>query len=191
MPKQFVAPCLNTFRVKDSNSTYARTKVPAYLKAAAPDLKQTVNWGKLTPETKPEVEANHTQLVYRLGLLDAQLREGNEPAPVAPQRAAPADLPASVTELVERFIEREGDSLRREVLGFCREFNQMQSECGKKEMLNASAVIKSLGRTSANGWDVVEQALQDAHAEGLKDQNYRMPNPTGFMIQLFKDVNDN
>ena len=43
MPKQFVAPCLNTFRVKDSNSTYARTKVPAYLKAAAPDLKQTVN----------------------------------------------------------------------------------------------------------------------------------------------------
>jgi integrase len=111
MPKQFVAPCLNTFRVKDSNSTYARTKVPAYLKAAAPDLKQTVNWGKLTPETKPEVEANHTQLVYRLRLLDAQLREGIEPAPVAPQRAAPADLPASVTELVERFIEREMNML--------------------------------------------------------------------------------
>ena len=57
MPKKSVAPCLNTFRLKDSNSTYARTKVPAYLKAAAPDLKQTVNWGKLTPETKPEVEA--------------------------------------------------------------------------------------------------------------------------------------
>ena len=31
--KQFVAPSLNLFRVKDSKSTYARTKVPAYLVA--------------------------------------------------------------------------------------------------------------------------------------------------------------
>ena len=80
------------------------------------------------------------------------------------------------------------DSLRKEVLEFCSDFNQMQSGSGKKEMLNASAVIRSLGRTSANGWDVVEQGFLDAHAEGLKDQKYRMRNPTGFMIQLLKDV---
>ena len=84
----------------------------------------------------------------------------------------------------------EGDSLRKEVLGFCSDFNQMQSECGKKEMLNTSAVIRSLGRTSVDGWKMIEQAFLDAHAEGLKDQKYRMRNPTGFMIQLLKDVSD-
>ena len=64
--KQFVAPSLNLFRVKDSKSTYARTKVPAYLVAADPDLKRMFNWGKITDETRPEIEANHERLVCRL-----------------------------------------------------------------------------------------------------------------------------
>lgn len=84
----------------------------------------------------------------------------------------------------------EADSLRKEVLGFCREFNQMQSECGKKETLNISAVIRTLGRMSTEGWNDVEQVFLDAHAEGLKDQKYRIRNPTGFMIQLLKDASE-
>ena len=110
--KQFVAPSLNLFRVKDSKSTYARTKVPAYLVAADPDLKRMFNWGKITDETRPEIEANHERLVCRLRLVAARLKEGRDPAPKPVLRSAPADMPASITELVQRFIEYEINTLR-------------------------------------------------------------------------------
>lgn len=110
--KQFVSPSLNLFRVKDSKSTYARTKVPAYLVAADPDLKRMFNWGKVTDETRPEIEANHERLMCRLRLVDARLKEGRDPAPKPVLRSAPADMPASITELVQRFIEYEINTLR-------------------------------------------------------------------------------
>ena len=80
MPKQFVAPCLNTFRVKDSNCTYGRTKVPAYLKAAAarrfPDQYQKSIGMKIRRDPK---EGMKRRYVSDADLLGAEIKTEYSP----------------------------------------------------------------------------------------------------------------
>ena len=110
--KQFVAPSLNLFPREGFKVNVRPHQSAAHLVAADPDLKRMFNWGKITDETRPEIEANHERLVCRLRLVDARIKEGRDPAPKPVLRSAPADMPASITELVQRFIEYEINTLR-------------------------------------------------------------------------------
>ena len=109
-PQVFKKPQLNIYS-RSSGSRHARTKIPRYLRESDQSLKAVYNWGRWDGSSADAITAKHDELVKMLRMIHAQLAAGINPAPDRSHLECKPDEPQSITALVERFIDREMESL--------------------------------------------------------------------------------
>ena len=188
-------PKLSLFTCSKTGRRRARTYVPSDLRSHYKS--SSISHGVYNIDTRDEIDTRHRHLIVEF----EALREGRtDVQPILQQ--TPREL--TIAGLLRLWLDdvqsdlkaqRLSERASKEALGYAQRIakeinfehgNVLVKEFGRRHFKEIDKRLGRRGTASNPGKPIAHRT----HAEGLKDQKYRMRNPTGFMIQLLKDVSD-